>query len=178
MNKVLRFVFILAFSILSISAVAQEKQNQRARSDFIDRLRFGGYLGAQFGTFTFIEVSPTVTYVAKQWLYPGVGFTYLYFRDSRPSRDYQSSYYGPRFFVSVFLWRDLYAHAEYEALNVEYNDRLGERGFIHNIMLGGGYRQWIGNRAFVNISILYNFNESIYSPYRNPIFRIGFGVGI
>jgi hypothetical protein len=53
-----------------------------------------------------------------------------------------------------------------------------EAPWAHDIFLGGGYRQWIGEKAFMSLSILWNVNETPYSPYSNPIFRIGFGAGI
>lgn len=171
--------FGLFLSLGFISAIkGQEAIPKKQRSDFVDRLRFGGYLGLQFGTITAIDISPMVIYRANDWLYPGVGFSYMYFKDKRIIPEYSSSYYGPRVFASAYVWRDLYAHIEYEALNLEYWDQPGQRGFIHNVMVGAGYRQWIGRRAFAMFTILYNLNESRYSPYRNPIIRIGFGAGI
>jgi hypothetical protein len=50
--------------------------------------------------------------------------------------------------------------------------------WFHDVLLGGGYRQWIGNKAFMTLMILWNVNEQLYSPYQNPVIRIGFGAGI
>jgi hypothetical protein len=176
-KKLLIIITVSIFLSLSLNATAQTiRTPQKQKTDIMSRLKFGGYLGLQFGTITAIDVSPLVIYQANKWFYPGIGFSYLYYSDKRYVPEYTSSYYGPRVFASFFIWQDLFAQVEYEALNVEYYD-TGGRGFIHNIMLGGGYRQWLGQRAFMMFSILYNFNESIYSPYRNPIIRIGFGAG-
>lgn len=167
---------VFAFTAGDASGQARQRQ-QQPKVDFFSKLSFGGWVGAQFGTITYINVSPMVTYQANDWLYPGVGLTYMYYKDKRFVPEYSSSTYGARVYSSFYIWRDLFAHLEYEALNLEYYDRIGERGFIHNIFIGGGYRQWIGNRAFAMVTVLYNVNESRYSPYRNPIIRIGFGVG-
>lgn len=181
MKKFLRIILIVSFisTLAAAPASSQDRRtSQKPKVNFLSKLRFGGYLGAQFGTITYINVSPQVIYQANDWFYPGIGITYMYYKDKRFVPEYSSSTYGGSVFSSFYVWQDLFLHAEYEALNLEYYDRLGERGFIHNILAGAGYRQWIGNRAFAMITVLYNFNESRYTPYRNPIIRIGFGVGL
>lgn len=175
---ILILVFLVSALYTNDLYSQQQPRVQRQKVDFFSKLRFGGWLGFQFGTITSINVSPMVIYQANNWLYPGVGFTYMYYNDKRYIPEYSSSTYGARVFSSFYIWQDLFAHIEYEALNLEYYDIPDERGFIHNIMIGGGYRQWIGNRSFAMITILYNINDSRYSPYRNPIFRFGFGVGL
>jgi hypothetical protein len=49
---------------------------------------------------------------------------------------------------------------------------------INSFFVGGGYHQPIGNKAFMDFLLLFNLNESYDSPYSNPIFRLGFGVGL
>ena len=44
--------------------------------------------------------------------------------------------------------------------------------------VGGGYRQLISNRTFIDFLILFDINNTLYSPYSNPIFRIGVGVNL
>jgi hypothetical protein len=84
----------------------------------------------------------------------------------------------------LFFFNDLFLHAEYEALNYEqvyvYNYQVDhkERVWVSGLFVGGGYRQWIGSNAFVGITLLWNLMDNINSPYSNPIFRIGVGVGI
>ena len=74
---------------------------------------------------------------------------------------------------------NLFAHAEVEVLNMEVPEIYRYvRKNVTSVFLGGGYRQMLGERASVNILFLYNVNESRYSPYRNPVLRIGFGIGI
>jgi hypothetical protein len=50
--------------------------------------------------------------------------------------------------------------------------------WVHDFMIGGGYRQWIGEKAYMTIMMLFNVNEVPASLYHNPIIKIGFGVGI
>ena len=53
-----------------------------------------------------------------------------------------------------------------------------ERSWVSSVFIGAGYRQWISSRAFVGITVLWNLLDDINSPYSNPVFRIGVGIGI
>ncbi len=166
---------IIALTLGFLTLGLQAQKTAQPEETFFNRLSFGGFLGLQFGSYTYINISPLVSYRATNWFYPGVGFTYMYYQDNRYVPTFSSSYYGPRLFASIYIWRNLYGRIEWEALNIEYFDEPGQRGYIHNILIGGGYRQWLGARSFMTFSILFNVNESIYTPYSNPIIRIGFG---
>jgi hypothetical protein len=43
-----------------------------------NRLVFGGNIGASFGDFTFVNLSPQVGYAFKPWLTAGAGINYIY----------------------------------------------------------------------------------------------------
>jgi hypothetical protein len=49
---------------------------------------------------------------------------------------------------------------------------------LNSIFVGGGYRQPVSNRVAIDLLILFNLNDSYNSPYSNPIFRLGVGVGL
>ena len=85
----------------------------------------------------------------------------------------------------LFFFQDLFLHAEYEALNYEqvyinnfYEVDHKERVWVNSLFVGGGYRQWVGQNAFIGITVLWNLLDNLDSPYNNPIFRIGVGVGL
>jgi hypothetical protein len=118
--------------------------------------------------------------------------------------DFSSNTYGGRIFLRYYLASffdnflgNLYAHVEYEYLTYVspytdvppssgiYVDQYGnyyikknETIRINSIFVGGGYRQPISNRTFIDFLILFDINNSINSPYSNPIFRIGVGVNL
>jgi hypothetical protein len=117
--------------------------------------------------------------------------------------DYESSVYGGKIFFRYYLRSlldnflgNVFAHVEYEYLTYTrpftsdphgtiwdpYYNLLyrpgNERVEINSVFVGGGYSQPIAGRAFLDILILFNLNDSYDSPYSNPIFRIGFGVGL
>jgi len=184
-------LFLIALSISSLNTLSAQdtlrlpkKQKNR---DILNRIDIGGYLGAQFGSVTIIDIAPTASYRITEKLYAGLGLTYMYYKDNRYVPAFSLSSYGGSIFTGYYIWRDLFVHLEYAPLYIpDYYDYYmpvtptpGEKSpWAHDIYIGAGYRQWIGDRASVNMMILWNVNESIYSPYRNPIIRIGFGVGL
>lgn len=118
--------------------------------------------------------------------------------------DFSSNTYGGRIFLRYYLASffdnflgNLYAHVEYEYLtyvspftytspvtgiyvdqNGNYYIKKNETIRINSIFVGGGYRQPISNRTFIDFLILFDINNTPNSPYSNPIFRIGVGVGL
>lgn len=111
--------------------------------------------------------------------------------------------YGGRIFCRYYLSSifdnflgNLFVHAEYEYLTYTrpyVYDPTGSiidpftglsysRGKqiieVNSLFIGGGYRQPVGGRVFLDLMILYNLNDSYDSPYSNPLFRVGFGVGL
>jgi hypothetical protein len=186
-------VIILAIAFFSMS-YAQDTVSYRSpkkKSDLLQRMSFGGYLGAQFGTVTMIDVSPIVGYDLTEKFQLGVGGTFQYYRYKDPNYSayqYKSTAYGANLYGRYFIWNELFAHVEYAPLYVNYYDFFDDGSgnpimtqdatWVHDFLVGGGYRQWIGNTAFITIMMLWNVNESYYSPYRNPIIKIGVGAGI
>jgi hypothetical protein len=185
--KKFTLLLFLSTALFSLTLHAQlplvERDQEPQQERFIDRMFFGGVLGLQFGSSTYIEVAPIVGYNITPRFAAGLGLKYIYYKYKDPyNMSYSSSEYGGGPFVRYFIFEGLFLHAEYEALNVEVPEPPYyinySRQFINSVFLGGGYRQMIGARSSLDFLILYNINESIYSPYPNPIFRIGFGFGI
>ena len=78
----------------------------------------------------------------------------------------------------INLFSDLFVHAEYEAMSLEKNIyyKPTDKGrFIYNgILLGGGFSQRVGMYSSVSFMILWDVNQSHFSLYSNPVFRVGF----
>jgi hypothetical protein len=184
LSKRAMIVFFLNICILSVHA--QDKENSSR-----DRLFFGGSFGLQFGTITRVEVSPLVGYRITPRLSSGIGITYEYYNDK--TFDIETSIYGGRIFSNYLIIKDfneilpgiinggLFAQAEYEALSLEtkHFDNLNihrgqERFLLHNVLVGGGLRFPLGERASANLLILWNLNETSNTPYSNPVIRLGF----
>lgn len=137
----------------------------------------GGMIGGSFssggGSF---EISPMVGYKITEDFHVGSRVTYIYSKyNSTSYNDYGGSLFARHRFLKM-----LFAHVEYEVLSVDYSNYGGEkyRMTISSLFVGGGLYQSMGGRGFATIAILYNVLETEYSPYTNPVIRIGFGVGL
>ncbi|RYD80211.1 MAG: hypothetical protein EOP53_08405 [Sphingobacteriales bacterium] len=154
---------------------------------FIKKLTFGGNFGAQFGQVTFVDISPMVGYRATEKLTVGLGATYNYL-DFRYTDQYGTKYresyniYGGRLYGQYVIYNGLFAHAEYEGLNVpDRRTNYTERAWMTSPLIGGGYRSQIGKRSYINITALYHLkfaqNQDIFPLYGSPlILRVGFSL--
>ena len=131
-----------------------------------------------------------------------------YYVDTRSGDyiDFSSSVYGGGLYLRYYLSSifdsflgNIFAHVEYEYLTYSlpfvqspyppYGNGYiwdGNQFYvpgkqtirINSIFVGGGYRQPLSNRVSMDLMILFNLNDSYNSPYTNPIFRLGVGVGL
>jgi len=135
----------------------------------------------------------------------GFSYDYLqsknYFWDDPNQQylDFKANVYGGRIFARYYLRSlldnflgNFFGHIEYEYLYYTrpyiqdpagtiydpfgYTYRHGRDVLeINSLYLGVGYEQPFSERAFMDIMVLYNINETYTSPYSNPVFRLGFG---
>jgi len=195
------FISLVSFAFITLLSLGRPLSAQEYKPPMQDevsnRIFFGGGLGLQFGDITLIDVSPMVGYRFTDRLAAGITATYKYYNYKNyypyylnlPSNDLKSNIYGGSLFGRYFLFENLFAQAEYEYLLYSfdnYEPNTGGSGYSKSVktidlpsfFLGGGYRQPIGGRTFFTITVLYNFSESPYSPYSNPVIRAGISVGM
>jgi len=172
-NSILIFIFI--FSV----AFCQEKSKKPTpeKKPLSERIYFGGNLGLQFGDVTFIDASPLVGYKVTDNFSVGAGITYIYIK-YRNYNSYTTTIYGGRVFSRYYFLENLFIHGEVEQLSGYWDPFLNRRTFVTSVLGGAGYRQRISDKVSMTFLILWNFNESIYSPYSNPIIRGGLTFGI
>jgi hypothetical protein len=176
-----RIVVLVCLCFFSYYAGAQ----QESKPSFGERIYFGGNFGLNFGTnYTVVELSPIVGYKITERLSAGFGITYIYYKQKIPAYNftYETSIYGGNVFTRYFFTESLFAHVEGGALNLDvpaiYYPYELAREWVPNLLVGGGYRSMIGQRASFMIMLLYDVIDDPNSPYRNPILRVGFGFGI
>lgn len=177
-------IFVL-FILLSLSGYSQYKNfGETGRTEPKPNPWFvGGMIGGSFsnngGSF---EISPLVGYKVTENFHVGSRLTYIYSQydyggaiGKRKFNDYGGSLFARHRFLKM-----LFAHVEYEVLSIEYpaDPTTNIRKTINSLFIGGGLYQQMGGRGFATIAILYNLLETQYSPYSNPVIRIGFGVGL
>jgi hypothetical protein len=187
----LQFLYFVVCIFLGLTnSFAQEEKAERP--SLKDRLFFGGGLGAGFGDYTYVNVTPMIGYRVTPKLSVGLNLTYqyttfdYYYANGR-KETFNGSDYGVGVFARQMLFGPIFLQAEYEYLNYAglYNDGSEYRSTFNSFMAGGGISQPLGGRAFVFITVLYNFSyanynsyNSIRTPYDNPIVvRIGITAG-
>lgn len=178
-GKALKFLIISIFTFLFLT---QNGYSQKPISEPFrpNRWYFGGNLGLQFGTITILDVSPYAGYKLTNRLAIGSGFTYQFLKEGSGDYSYSSSVYGGRVFASYSIIPEIFAYTEYEVLNVEVAINVNDyaRKNVSSALVGAGYRQMIGPRLYSDVMILWNLTESPDSPYSNPIYRVGFVIGL
>lgn len=178
-----RFVVaVMLCGLCSLTALAQTDSTstypkERTTADFLQRVTLGGNFNLQFGTLTFIDVSPTFGYRFTDRFTAGPGITYRFLK----YRGYEaSSTYGARVFARRRIGQQFFAQTEYESLNTEYYTgdprRPFTRTWVPGFFVGGGLFQPVGQRAAIIVSALYNLTyDALRSPYNSPWnFNVGF----
>ncbi|MBK6965363.1 MAG: hypothetical protein IPH20_15915 [Bacteroidales bacterium] len=191
MRRTASIYFTLLFFILVLIPgllPAQEFQ-QGPEKRFVDKLFFGGGLGLQFGTITLIDISPVVGYRVTEKLETGIGLTYKYYKYNdyyNLGSDLKTNIIGGSIFARYHILENLFAHVEYESLRYHYDEYYStgsypvndQRTAVYNsIFVGGGYRQRISSGSYFFLMALWNLNDSAYSPYSNPVLRMGVMIG-
>lgn len=163
---------------------ARAIENKDKKANILERLHFGGGAGAQFGSRTYIQIAPQVSYDLSNRFTAGMGLNFTYYRYNLDliyghGGIYQSSIYGSNIFLNYRIFQSFLLHTEYEALNYEYYDnsiQTFSRRWLGSFFIGGGYRQYFNNaRSYVELLLLYNLNYQPNSPYSSPLVpRISF----
>ena len=179
---------------------AKTKKNRKGANP--GNWSFGGNFWLSWGTTSaFVEVSPIAMYRVSPRLSTGIGFTYiyqkwenLYFDSIYYTQNISRNIYGPRVVTQFTLLSGLdemininigniilygeYAHLSTDRLfrNTNSNEVIYDgKEWTSNLLLGGGIFQPVGGRGGgLSLIILYNVFENEFSPYSNPVIRIGF----
>ena len=186
MKRSLVFVFLV---ICTLSSFAQEEMPSRKGKFFLIP-----EIWLSFGSRTYIELGPLVGYHVNDRLVVGLGPHYIY-QNQRASPAYPYAYESHAFglkgfgrfslitngkeFLPIKLFDDLFVHVEYEAMSLENSYSLpgsadSDRFIYNSLLLGGGFNQRVGMYNSISFTVLWDINGTVYSPYSNPIFRVGF----
>jgi hypothetical protein len=176
--KTILFFFLLMISQLAIS----QNDSIPKKNPFKDKFYTGGGFGLQFGDYTLVQVSPILGYRINENLSVGIGAAYQYAKSNY--YNFSTNTYGGSVFGRYIIWRNIFAYTEYEFLNIEYAELLStnkirkQRMNVSSIFVGGGFRQMIGENSAMVFMVLWNLDDSPYSPYVNPVLRIGLEIGL
>lgn len=154
------------------------KIKKHKNKDWMKKITYGGNFALSFGTYTYINISPAIGYNVSKKLNMGVGVIYNYF-----SINYGSQYgrisetvYGTRVYARYMITPSLFALGQYDrSLQPDfYSFTPNKKAWVDYVMVGGGYRQSLGNKAGLVASIMYNLTPNNLSIYSNPYIQIGF----
>jgi len=165
--------------ILGTSTQAQQDSSlQASKPSFTPFVFYGGNIYLSFGSGTTLGVSPMVGMYFTPQLSAGVGVTYIYYtRD-----DLKSNVYGGRLMARYDIIPRIYAKTEFSYL--VYNDTfkgvdIGSTS-VPYLFVGGGYRQPIGPRSYLELDIMFDVLRNENSQYNNwePLISVGVSVGV
>lgn len=191
-------LIVLMFIMLgSVGGKAQES-TVKTPAKFSDRLFWGGSLGLTIGDITQVDVIPVGgIWVIPQWSV-GVSGRYSYYRQKRyfwgeAASAYHSHIWGGSVFTQLLPVPDfseilpvkmhggIMLHAEYERLLIDrrmidpFGSSISGKTWVELFLAGVGYRQKLGDRAALNIMLLWELSGSSSSPYpQNPMIRVNF----
>jgi hypothetical protein len=199
------------------TGTARYKENQKKKGFDMDRMVFGGNLGLAFGNITNIYIAPIVGYRITDNLAAGISLGFNYYRQSNAYQSYNlntgqvknmpfvQTVYSGGLWAKYALFNNFLLQAEFEVNNIldQYKgysvvqDSEGwskyqfSRTTVPSLLLGGGYRQPIGEWGSMYIIAMYDVlqrlpsnmrdyqNQKVsVSPYANRIdLRVGFTIG-
>ncbi len=157
------------------SAIKDSSKLSFKRDDILKKIAIGGTLGVQIGTYTYIELSPDISYHFNKWVSAGVGGTYIFANNSFYKES--SHVFGVRAFAEGHLFNYIGLHVAYQALNYDdyRSSPIVKRMWSNNLSLGGGYYQRI-DRFSVYLFVLYNISNEEYNIFGNLLFKAGFNI--
>jgi len=158
-------IFVACFIFLSsIGMIAKPFKFEK------EKLVYFGNFGFQFGTYTAINVSPTIGYKFTEKFVAGLGPLFNYISDNYSQ--YSNFSFGARLYGKYFIQENIYLTGDYQLIN-NYWISNNYRSWLDIPLLGAGYRQSLGGDFYLDFSVLWNLNPTATGYYSNPIIRGG-----
>lgn len=175
------FLLVISFTASAQFITEDEVTGDKDAPTFWDRTYWGGEFGLMFGNSTSIVISPEMGYIVTENFSVGGGVIFQYYKSNY--YNYETTIYGGKAFSRYFIWQDLYVIGILEVVNLDrytptYNPNK-ERYWFATPLVGAGYMQRFSKKGGIGISLLFNLNNDINSPYYGqamPIIRVGFAI--
>jgi long-subunit fatty acid transport protein len=169
-------LFLILIAILINFSVLGQQVTPAPKSEFWQKVRFGGGLGLNFGNnTTSITVAPSAVYDVNQYVSVGLGVqgSYVSYKDS-----YKSYIYGGSLIGLINPIEQVQLSAEFEQLrvNTTFDSSFSipaRRNWNTALFLGAGYRTnniTIGARY----NVLYKETDNVYGQAFMPFVRVYF----
>ncbi len=158
-----------------LCAISQTPIASTQKSDFWQRVQFGGGLGLTFGEFTNISIAPQAIYNVNQFVSVGAGVQYNYLKN----RDiFKASMFGGSVIGLFNPIPSVQLSAEIEQLRVDRTTlfttpNIKDQFWNTAAFVGAGYR--IGNVSIGGrYNLLFNKDRNIYGSAFMPFVRAFF----
>ena len=178
-NSAINLTFLLAIVFLfgfKFEIYAQETPEIKTKSDFLNRLQFGGGLGLGIGNgYADIMVAPSAIYNFNNYVSAGLGVQYNYVKQ----RDlYKANMYGGSVIALFNPLEELQISTELEQLRINrtFKGALGNdtQDFWNTaLFVGAGYRNE-NVTVGVRYNVLHKDRDNIYAEAFMPFVRIYF----
>ena len=187
----LRYQILLSavFVVVGISNIQAQNSAPKAKSEFWQKVQFGGGLGLNFGSnYTNISVAPGAIYNVNPFFSIGLGAQYTYIDQKAYSAglnrtvQYTNNLYGGSVVGLFNIIQSIQLSAEVEQLRVNTERKIVENAVVNSInddfwntalFVGAGYRTrnvTIGARY----NLLHEKNKNVYSEPFMPFVRVYF----
>ncbi|MBK8550983.1 MAG: hypothetical protein IPL53_07965 [Ignavibacteria bacterium] len=195
MKKILALIYIFIVSItLSFASETNNdlklslNDNSPAAKTPMKRFYVGGDIGATFGDYTQISLSPYIGYRISNEVSTGLQFIYNHSwqytnKDQENQTTLQSNTYGGNYFLQYNPVPSFYLKGEFEYdTYTNYTTTQGTNitQGVPFIFLGAGYSKAISRSATFNAGIKVDVLNNVNSPYEDftPFLYAGVNVGI
>ena len=167
-------VVLILFSYCNIVA-QQQPLNYKSKSDFWQKVQFGGGIGLGFGSgYTDISIAPSAIYNFNEYVALGLGAQYSYVSQKNY---YDSHLYGGSIIALFNPIRAIQLSAELEELRVNVNldgSNSDSKSFWNTgLFVGAGYRT---NNVTIGVryNVLHDDDKRVYSDALVPFLRMYF----
>jgi hypothetical protein len=165
----MKFSLVILLFLSGFSASAQyDIDSANADSDLKEpkldiyeikkKIYVGGDLSMRFGNLTYIYAAPLAGYEFYKGISAGITGIYQLVRVNNGFGVVSESTYGGGLFVRYRPLDFLLVQTEFDMLNtVNYTSAPGNRINFPVFMLGAGYAGSLGQRAYYNVMLMYDF---------------------
>ena len=156
--------------LLSLALLLSSVFCSSAQTKFdVNRLELGGHLGASFGDYTSINISPRIGYAISSKFSTGIGTSYSYYDYKSFSRNYG----GMNLYVHLKPIQNFILLAEPEILRA-WGSNI-ESQVVPCLLLGGGIILPVGNKSGISMTFAYDVLQNKESPYRGElVYSVGY----
>lgn len=143
-----------------------QKERKITPFEIKQRTYVGGEFSILFGTATYLYIAPMVGYdLVPQKFSVGLSTMYQYYREQTIFGSFSSHAYGGGLFVRYRPWRPLLLQTEFDVYNTnDFTQSSLPRVNVPVFMAGGGYAGSMGDRAYYQIMLMYDFIDDVNNP--------------